>query len=92
MRLFNLLFEWDIEKNALNIIKHEIPFEKAVDLWSDSFSKELLLSYAQEERWMRIGKLDQKVSVAIFAWRGKNVRLISVRRARKKEENFYEQE
>ena len=85
-------FVWDIQKNALNTEKHGVTFEQAVELWSDHSSKELYLFYEGEERWMRIGKLDRKIWVAIFTVRKERIRLISVRRARKKEEDFYEKE
>ena len=47
--------------------------------------------YPLEERSILIGKIGKKLWTAIFAYRGDDVRIISVRRSRKKEIGLYEE-
>jgi uncharacterized DUF497 family protein len=43
-----------------------------------------------EQRWLLVGKIDQKHWSAVVTLRGENVRLISVRRSRDEEVAIYE--
>ena len=90
MHSFQWIFEWDNNKNIINRKIHGFTFEHAEELWSDKNSKDLLLCYEQEERWMHIAKLDNKIWTAIFTLREEKIRLISVRRARIHEKKIYE--
>ncbi len=83
------MFEFDPEKSAANLAKHGIDFETAQALWLENRFVEGPANWPGEERWMRIASLDGKLWSAIFAVRGGNIRLISVRRSRPKEELQY---
>ena len=72
-------FEWGHRKNLSNITKHGIDFEAAKNLWI-------------EDRRIIIGKYQEKLWTAIFTLRGDAIRIISVRRARRKEAKLYEKE
>ncbi|OGP64430.1 MAG: toxin [Deltaproteobacteria bacterium RBG_13_47_9] len=84
-------FEWDPEKSKANKEKHGIDFETAKILWSDDNRVEIHVSYPVEDRWILIGQKDNKRWTAIFTVRGNAIRIISVRRSRKKEADFYEE-
>ena len=84
-------FEWDVEKNKANRIKHGIPFERAVAIW-DSMHLEVddvARSEDGERRSATIGWIGEKLFLAVWTRRGDNIRLISVRRARKNEERIF---
>ena len=47
-------------------------------------------SYEDEERFINIGKITVKMYAVITTYRKENIRIISARRARKKEIEIYE--
>ena len=88
-----LKFEWDENKNAVNIRKHKIDFEDIPEI----FQQPILIDYDGrqnygEERWLGIGLL-RNVAVAVaFTERGKNtIRIISARKATKEERQKYDE-
>ncbi|MBU1398658.1 MAG: toxin [Desulfobacteraceae bacterium A6] len=84
-------FEWDPEKSIANKEKHGIDFDTAKIIWSDENRIEIHVSYPMEDRWIMIGKTDDKLWTAVFTLRGNLIRIISVRRSRKKEVDLYEE-
>ena len=84
-------FEWDERKNRRNKNKHGIDFETAMKLWNDKNRIEIQTPFPIENRSILIGKIDKKLWSAIFTLRSNSIRIISVRRARKKEAKLYEQ-
>ena len=85
-------FEFDPQKSQSNKLKHGIDFEEAKALWNDPNAIEIELQYPDEKRRARIGKQFEGSSelwTAIFTLRVEKIRLISVRRARTKEEQQY---
>ena len=87
----NMRFEWDDEESSSNKTKHGVAFDTAKDLWNDSNRVEIETSYPLEERTILIGKIENKLWTAIFTQRGDTIRIISVRRARKREAKLYDQ-
>ena len=83
-------FEFDPAKSAWNKDKHGIDFEEAKALWLDDKRIELPSRYDTEPRRLAIGMIGGKLWSAIFTMRDDRVRLISVRRARRSEEDLYE--
>ena len=91
-------FEWDRKKENINIKKHDVTFEQASYVFSDPFA---LNRYDEahsddEERWVLLGKsLNETILLVVHTFRdndGKEfVRIISARRATKKEEKFYKE-
>jgi uncharacterized DUF497 family protein len=86
-----MTFEWDDEKSRSNQAKHGIDFDVARALWDDGNRVEIQSPYPLESRNILISKLDKKLWTAIFTRRGSALRIISVRRARKREANLYGQ-
>lgn len=86
-----LSFEYDEKKSKQNLAKHGIDFDFAQSLWNDP---DLLVIPAKkatnEIRFLVIGTIDLKHWSAIITYRGKNIRIISVRRSRIEEVHSYE--
>ncbi len=86
-----LTFEYDENKSKQNLAKHGIDFDVAQSLWDDPSMLELPSKKATTEiRFLVIGTINQKHWSAIITYRDKNIRIISVRRSRIEEVNFYE--
>ena len=83
-------FEFDENKSRANREKHGIDFYQALDLWKDPDVLEIPAITSDEPRLLIIGKLDQKIWSAVITYRKNNIRVISVRRARKEEIELYE--
>ena len=83
-------FEFDDAKYESNRAKHGIDFVQAQGLWSDPMLLEIPAKTDDEPRYLVIGLIDGKHWSAIITYRGKNIRLISVRRARIEEVVLYE--
>ena len=84
-------FEWDNDKNHTNLNKHGIDFNTAKALWDDPKRIEIHTGHPIENRNTLIGKIGEKLWASIFTIRGNTIRIISVRRARKKEIKLYDQ-
>ena len=83
-------FEFDPAESETNRTKHSIDFVEAQDLWRDPTLLEIPVRTDDEPRYLMIGLIDRKHWSAVITYRGTNVRLISVRRARTEEEAIYE--
>lgn len=83
-------FEYDENKSITNEVKHGISFGEAKELWNDPKALVLPATDINEKRFLLIANLKGKCWSAIYTHRGKNIRLISVRRARKNEVDCYE--
>jgi uncharacterized DUF497 family protein len=73
-----MLFEWDEEKNDLNIVKHGIDFRFASEVFkSDDLHFEKDHKHSQnEERFFAIGTLNGKKITVRFTMRGESIRII----------------
>ena len=83
-------FEYDTKKSLSNKQKHGIDFEEAKLLWNDDKMVEIKTSYEDEERFINIGKINTKIYAVITTYRKGSIRIISARRARKKEIEIYD--
>jgi uncharacterized protein len=83
-------FEFDETKSQANLLKHGINFIDAQALWDDPSLLEIPANTEDEPRYLMIGLIQGKHWSAIVTYRGSNVRLISVRRARTEEVALYE--
>lgn len=88
-------FEWDFEKAASNLAKHGVSFEEAATVFSDP----LALTYFdpahsdEEDRFLTFGySTDGRLLVVSHTDRGHKTRIISSRRATRKEIKSYERE
>ena len=89
-------FMWDDNKNSSNFEKHEVWFEEAQTVWADSKSFEFYDSEhsENEERFIRVG-ISRKLNVLLIVFcepeLSEVVRIISARKATKKERELYEE-
>ena len=87
-------FEWDERKSAANLLKHGVAFSDAITvLSSDDRAITLFEETAgDEERYITIGTdALGRTLVVVYTVRGRYVRIISARRANKRERKEYEQ-
>lgn len=84
--------EWDNNKAAANLIKHEIDFEDAKNIFLDTNcpEREDKRDY-NETRIQVIGIVNQVVLLVVYTKRNGRYRLISARRANKNERRQYYQ-
>ena len=88
-------FEWDRRKAESNLRKHGVSFEEASTAFGDPLS--ILLRDPDhstgEERYVLLGTSNRrKLLVVAFAERPPRTRLISARRATRRERRLYEEE
>jgi len=83
-------FEFDENKSKANKDKHEIDFIEAQELWNDPDRIEIPIKHLDEPRYVLVATINNKHWSAIFTYRNNKIRLISVRRSRKNEEEIYE--
>ena len=91
-----ILFEWDERKAATNRRKHGVNFEEAMQVFADPFALSTQdREVAGEARWQTVGMVaDVVVLLVAHTVRDEGmdeiVRIISARRAMRKERGFYE--
>ena len=86
-----LEFEWDEEKERINIAKHGIDFETASHVFLDPNRMEYYdeaHSSGGEERYITIGHVEEVLTV-VYTERKNALRIISARAATKKERMVY---
>ena len=90
-----LTFEWDSRKARSNLSKHGISFEEASTIFGDSFSLTVPDPdhSITERRYITVGRaFSGNLLVVVHTDRGNNIRIISARRASRRERRVYEQE
>ena len=86
-----LTFEWDPRKERSNLAKHGVGFEQASTIFGDRSSLTIPdPEHSQtEERYITIGRaFTGKLLVVVHTERGNNIRIISARRASRRERKF----
>lgn len=89
----DMRFEWDSDKEATNIKKHRVSFEDAKEAINCGIVAVLKETHQSgEERFVYIGLCKKlNVLVVVAAFPDENVtRIISARKANKRERKFYE--
>ena len=83
-------FEYDAAKSRANQRKHGVDFEQAQTLWDAPDRVEIPARTVDEPRFLVVAKTGGKHWSAVFTYRDRRRRIISVRRARKEEIAIYE--
>jgi len=90
-----LEFEWDTEKARRNLRKHNVSFREGMMVFNDIFA----ITFdddahsRHERRFLTLGISDlERVLVVSHTLVGEKVRLISARKATKRERELYEKE
>jgi uncharacterized DUF497 family protein len=91
-------FEWDAAKAASNVRKHGISFEEAKSVFYDEFAIQFYNSEnseLEEDRFLMLGiSSESRILLVCHCERDSSntIRIISARKATKKERKFYEGE
>ena len=90
-----LTFEWDPDKARVNLAKHGVGFLEATTVLGDPLSPTIAdPDHSEgEQRFISMGMSDRRrlLVVAHTVW-GERIRIISARRATRRERHAYEQE
>ena len=84
-------YEWDEMKREANTAKDGLDFTLAEHFdWTTAIeAKDNRFDY-KEARWVALGCIGKRVHVLIYTERSGKIRLISLRRANRREREFYE--
>lgn len=87
-----MAYQWDRGKAAANLRKHGINFADAVSVFSDDLAITISDERFDEERFITIG-VDAfgRVLVVVYTMRDEEIRLISARKANRRERQQYEE-
>lgn len=86
-------FEWDENKNSINRSKHKIDFADAIQVFFDERRVARLDDRNDygEDRYQVIGMSHERILFVVYTERSENtIRVISARKANKKEQLVYE--
>ncbi len=90
------MFEWDVRKALANAAKHRVPFDEAATVFADpdALDGPDTRHSAEEARFLRLGRsLAGRVLMVAYTLResgdGEKIRIISARRASRKERAAY---
>ena len=84
-------FDWDDDKAAINISKHNIAFDLAALVFLDEnrlTACDNRFGYG-EERMITMGQIDNRLHVIVYTEREGVIRIISARKANKREQERY---
>ena len=88
-----MLFEWDDEKEKINIRKHGIDFSTAARVFNDENRLELYdeAHSFTEDRYITIGLIDKVtyVVMVVYTEREEAIRIISARKATSQKRRMY---
>jgi uncharacterized protein len=90
----SLTFEWDLRKARSNLAKQGVAFEQASTIFGDSLSLTIPdpEHSRMERRYATMGRaFNGKLLVVVHTDRDDNIRIISARRASRRERKFYEE-
>ncbi|MCP3874699.1 MAG: BrnT family toxin [Desulfobacteraceae bacterium] len=88
-----LKFEWDTKKAKSNLKKHGVSFEEASTAFRDplSLTIEDPLHSNNEKRFVLIGiAYNKRTLVVVHTEREENIRIVSARKATKREREYYD--
>lgn len=86
-----LTFEWDPRKAEENSRKHGVGFEESRRAFGDPTGitiADTRFEYG-EDRFVRFGKVHGRLHIIVYAEREGAIRLISARKANKREQKFH---
>ena len=92
-KLQGISFQWDSDKAQSNRQKHGIAFEEAAEVFFDPFHQTGNASTDDEQRDFILGySLSQRILMVVYVERDEWTRIISARRATRRERKLYEEE
>jgi len=82
--------EWDEAKRQATLSARGLDFADVARLeWEDAITLEDVRQPYRETRFITYGRLQSQMCVMAWCWRGQNIRVISLRRANKREVRKY---
>ena len=85
-------YEWDEHKRLANLAYHKVDFATAIDFEWDTALETIDDRYDYgERRWVTIGFIHKKLHVMVYTIRGNKIRIISLRKANRRESKYYEE-
>ncbi len=83
-------YEWDENKAKINLQKHKVPFECASEFcWNDALIYEDTRKNYDETRYKALAPIENRLHLIVYTMRKEIVRVISLRKANKREFNYY---
>ncbi|MGH9556698.1 MAG: BrnT family toxin [Terriglobales bacterium] len=89
-----LRFEWNPEKAAGNLAKHEVSFEEAATVFGDLLGRIVddPRHSVDEPRYVLLGQSErQRLLAVMFAERAEGIRVMRARKATRRERREYEE-
>lgn len=84
-------FEWDPRKSASNLRKHGVDFSDAATVFDDDLARTIPDEESGEERFVTMGAdALGRTLVVVYMWRNQQIRIISARKANRRERRDYE--
>jgi uncharacterized DUF497 family protein len=86
-------YEWDEKKRLANFIRHKVDFADAIHFEWDTALETIddRRDYG-EQRWVGLGFIGEKLHVLVYTFRAQKIRIISLRKANKRERLYYEKQ
>jgi len=86
-----MAYQWDKTKAQVNRRKHGVSFADAVAVFEDDWAITIPDDYPDEERFATIGRdMLGRILIVVYTWRGDDIRIISARKATRREKEQYE--
>jgi uncharacterized DUF497 family protein len=88
-----LEFEWDLRKAAGNQVKHRVSFEEAATVFGDPLGRIVPdpRHSSEEDRFALLGlSKERRLLAVMYVERGHAIRIISARKATRRERRDYE--
>ncbi|MFQ5330036.1 MAG: BrnT family toxin [Thermodesulfobacteriota bacterium] len=86
-----MAYQWDKTKAQVNRRKHGVSFADAVAVFEDDWAITIADDYPDEERVATIGRdMLGRILIVVYTWRGDDIRIISARKATRREKEQYE--
>jgi hypothetical protein len=86
-----MAYQWDKKKAQVNRRKHGVSFADAVAVFEDDWAITIPDDYPDEERFATIGRdMLGRILIVVYTWRGDDIRIISARKATRREKEQYE--
>ena len=86
-------YEWDENKRIANLARHKVDFTNALDFQWDTAIETIddRFDY-DEERWVALGYIGNRLHVMVYTFRVETIRIISLRKANNRERIYYEKQ
>jgi uncharacterized DUF497 family protein len=86
-------YEWNENKRLVNLERHGVDFTKAMDFEWDTALETIDDRHDYGEvRWVTIRVICKKLYMMVYTIRGNKIRIISLRKANRRESKYYEKE